>query len=442
MQYKPYSLQNFKTIPQVKNLSKEQIQAIEIVGSTLPFRTNNYIVEQLIDWSNIPNDPMFIATFPQKDMLKPDDYRKVKSLYESGADSKVIKHATDEIRLRLNPHPAGQLKYNIPVFKDKKLYGVQYKYRETILFFPNQGQTCHAFCTFCFRWPQFTDIKELKISSSEIDSLINYIKAHPEITDVLFTGGDSLVMKTEILARLIEPLLTDNLPYLQTIRIGTRALSYWPYRFVTDKDADELLSLFQKVRQYGKQLTLMVQFNHPIELETDIVKEAICKIQKAGVVIRTQSPLLRHINNSPQIWAEMWRRQVSLNCIPYYMFIARNTGPHQYFSLPLIEAWQIFKQAYQSVSGLCRTVRGPVMSCLPGKVQIIGVIEVRGDKVIVLNMIQGRNPEWVGRPFLAEFSDDARWYTDLKPAFGEKGFFFQDELESLLESGETEDDYE
>ena len=437
MKYKSYTLNNFRNLPQMANLSEEQKRNIEIVGTLLPFKTNNYVVEQLIDWSHISDDPMFVANFPQKDMVSSEDYRKIESLYESGADSQTIKQAADEIRLRLNPHPAGQLSYNVPVFDSERLFGIQHKYRETALFFPAQGQICHAFCTFCFRWPQFAEMEDLKISSRETDLLARYVRAHPAITDVLFTGGDPLIMKSELLARYIEPLLVLDIKHLRTIRIGTRALTYWPYRFITDSDADTLLKLFRRIRQSGKHLAFMAQFNHPVELETDIVKEAISRVQETGAVIRTQSPLLRHINDSSEIWAELWRKQVSLNCIPYYMFIARDTGPQEYFRLPLFEAWEIFKKTYQSVSGICRTVRGPVMSCLPGKVHVLGVEEVWGEKVFVLQMIQGKNPDWVNRPFFAAYDENAYWFDDLKPAFGEEKFFFQEELERMLELGKV-----
>jgi L-lysine 2,3-aminomutase len=176
----------------------------------------------------------------------------------------------------------------------------------------------------------------------------------------------------------------------------------------------------------------MAHFNHYAELQGEAVKQAIERILDTGAVIRTQSPILRHINDDPEVWAEMLRRQVALGCIPYYMFVARDTGAQHYFGVPLVEAWHIFRQTYQSVSGICRTIRGPSMSCVPGKVQILGVSEVRGEKVIVLRMIQGRNPDWAARPFHAEYDEKATWFSDLKPAFGEEKFFFQDELDSIL----------
>ena len=422
MKYNSFMLHNFRNIPQLKLISSELIEAIETVGSVLPFKTNNYVVENLIDWNNVPDDPMFKLTFPQKDMLIPEHYSQINSIIKSGADKAAIKEVANKIRLTLNPHPAGQLEHNVPMIEGEKLYGMQHKYRETVLFFPSQGQTCHAYCTFCFRWPQFVGMEDLKFASKEAELLVKYVKEHTEVTDVLFTGGDPLIMKTKHLEAYIRPLLEANIPNLRHIRIGTKALGYWPYRFLTDDDAGDLLNLFEDVKRAGKHLALMAHFNHPVELSTDAVEEAIKNILDSGAVIRTQSPVLKHINDSSEVWTDMLKKQVTLGCIPYYMFVARNTGAQHYFSIPLIEAWKIFRETYQSVSGICRTLRGPSMSCLPGKVQILGVADVKEEQVMVFRMIQGRNPDWAARPFFAKFDESAIWYTDLKPAFEEEKF--------------------
>jgi KamA family protein len=435
-------LHNFRNIPQLKLISSELIEAIETVGSVLPFKTNNYVVENLIDWNNVPDDPMFKLTFPQKDMLIPEHYSHINSIIKGGADKAAIKEAANKIRLTLNPHPAGQLEHNVPMIEGEKLFGMQHKYRETVLFFPSQGQTCHAYCTFCFRWPQFVGMEDLKFASKEAELLVKYVKEHKEVTDVLFTGGDPLIMKTKHLENYIRPLLEAQIPNLRHIRIGTKALGYWPYRFLTDDDADDLLNLFEDVKRAGKHLALMAHFNHPVELSTDAVAEAIKNVLDSGAVIRTQSPVLKHINDSSEIWADMLKKQVTLGCIPYYMFVARNTGAQHYFSIPLIDAWKIFRETYQSVSGICRTLRGPSMSCLPGKVQILGVADVKDEKVMVFRMIQGRNPDWAARPFFAKFDENAIWYTDLKPAFEEEKFFFTDELNEILTPAEVESDFE
>ena len=432
--YQPYTLTNFKEIPQIKKLSPQLQFEMEVVANVFPFKTNNYVVEQLIDWKNIPNDPMFVLTFPQKDMLKPKHFNKMANAIRKGLDKKDIQKIANKIRLELNPHPAGQMEHNVPKLKDgTKLYGMQHKYKETILFFPSQGQTCHAYCSFCFRWPQFVGISELKFAMHEIDLLVQYLREHPEVTDVLFTGGDPLIMKTKLLASYLDSLLDAKLPNLKTIRIGTKALSYWPYRFISEEDADDLLELFERVSASGIHLAIMAHFNHPVELSTDAVKQAIIRIRKkTGAQIRTQSPLLRHINDDPKIWAGMWQKQVALGLIPYYMFIVRDTGAQHYFGVPLVRSQEIFRDAYQIVSGLARTVRGPSMSATPGKIQILGVAKIGKVKAIVMRFLQGRNPKWVQRPFLAKYDGGAIWIDGLKPLEGEK-FFFEKELEQILE---------
>lgn len=423
--YQPYTLRNFRDIPQAACLSEAQKFAIEVVGRVLPFRTNNYVVDELIDWDNVPADPMFLLNFPQQEMLKPPHFAAIATLLKAGASEADIREVANRIRLELDPHPAGQLHDNVPTLDGEGLAGVQHKYEETVLFFPNQGQTCHAYCTFCFRWAQFVGIDALKIASCEAETLVEYVSRHPEVTDVLFTGGDPLIMRTKTLAQYVEPLLAANIPHLHNIRFGSKALSYWPYRFLTDADADNLLALFQQIVDAGKHVALMAHLNHPRELATGAVRSAIQQIRETGAQIRTQSPLLAHINDDPALWAELWQEQVKLGCIPYYMFVARNTGAQHYFGVPLVRAWEIYRAAYSQVSGLSRTVRGPSMSAHPGKVQILGVTEVDGKEVLALQMLQGRDPDWVARPFFAKYDEDAIWLDELRPAFGQESFFFE-----------------
>jgi len=427
---KSYTLMNFRTIPQIQQMSEETQFQMEVVGNVLPFKTNNYVVEQLIDWDNVPNDPMYVLTFPQKGMLIPEHYDKMASTLRSGADKKEIARVANDIRLQLNPHPAGQMELNVPQLKDgTKLYGMQHKYDETCLFFPSQSQTCHAYCTFCFRWPHFVGMDEMKFAMREGEQLVQYLKEHPEISDVLFTGGDPMIMKASMFSVYTDALLDAKLPNLKTIRIGTKAVSYWPYKFLTDSDADETLKNFEKIVKSGTHLAIMAHFNHLAELSTDPIKEAIKRIRNTGAQIRTQSPLLAHINDDANMWAEMWQKQVSLGCIPYYMFVVRDTGAQQYFGVPLVKAEKIFRTAFRKVSGLARTVRGPSMSATPGKVHVLGVSEINGQKVMALQLLQGRESEWVGVPFFAKYDENAIWLDDLKPAFG-KRFFFEDELET------------
>ncbi|MFC1770009.1 KamA family radical SAM protein [Nitrospirota bacterium] len=433
MSYKPYSLRNFRDIPQISALSEEERFNIEVVGQVFPFKTNNYFVDQLVDWDNAPNDPMYVLNFPQKDMLSPEQFSRMATLIKRGADAKEIRDTANKIRLKLNPHPAGQLEKNVP--KDSKgnfIEGLQHKYRETALFFPSQGQTCHSYCTFCFRWPQFVGIDGLRFATRQADSLVDYVERHKEITDILITGGDPMVMKSKTLAMYIDKILEGDLDHVRTIRFGTKALSYWPFRFTTDEDAPELMESFRRIKASGRHLAIMAHFNHPREFSTPAAREAIARLKEVGAEIRTQSPLLKHINDTPEVWAEMWREQTALSMIPYYMFMVRDTGAQHYFGVPLVEAWNIFREAYQNVSGVARTVRGPSMSAEPGKVRLLGISEVKGEEVMMFDMIQGRNPDWVMKPFFAEYDENAMWLDDLKPAFGENYFYFEDRPTPLM----------
>ena len=426
------------SIPQIQNLPEDQRFQIKVVSTVLPFRVNNYVIEELIDWENIPYDPIFQLTFMQKDMLKDDQFDRVANILYNGYDDSEIKKVVEQIRLELNPHPAGQMTMNVPNLDGKPVPGVQHKYKETVLIFPSSGQTCHAYCTFCFRWAQFIGMNDLKFATDESKQFQDYLIAKKDVTDVLITGGDPMIMSVKNLASYIEPLLKPEFDHIRNIRIGTKSVAYWPYKFVTDKDSDDILRLFEKIVNSGKHLAIMGHYNHWKELSTDVAKEAVIRIRNTGAQIRTQSPLIKHVNDDPNVWTKLWLEQVKLGCIPYYFFIERNTGAKGYFEVPLYRAYEIYKEAYENISGLGRTARGPSMSALPGKVSIEGITEINGEKVFVLILLQARNPQWVKRPFFARYDEKATWLSDLKPAFGRDKFFYQDELNQMIRASEEQ----
>ncbi|MFF5208061.1 KamA family radical SAM protein [Streptosporangium sp. NPDC000396] len=416
--FRAYTTKHLDDLLRRAGLGDEERLRIRAVATVLPFRTNAYVVDQLIDWSAVPDDPIYRLVFPQADMLPETDVTRLAGLLSAGAPNAEIQAAANKVRMRLNPHPAGQLDLNVPRIGKEPMPGMQHKYPETVLFFPKQGQTCHAYCTYCFRWAQFIGEPDLKFASDDIDNLIGYLKNHPEVNSVLFTGGDPMIMGEPVLRRYLEPLL--EIEQLESIRIGTKSLAYWPQRFVSDPDADDTLRLFSSVVDAGKNLAFMAHFSHPREMESPVAEAAVAGIISTGAVIRTQAPLIRSINDTPETWSSMWRRQLTMGMVPYYMFVERDTGPQDYFAVPLARAYEIFRDAYASVSGLCRTVRGPSMSATPGKVCVDGVTEIAGQKVFVLHLIQARDPELVGRPFFARYDPKATWLTDLRPAFADR----------------------
>ena len=171
--YQAYGLTNYRNIRQITRLNKEELQAIEVVGRVLPFKTNNYVVEELIDWERIDTDPIFTLNFPRREMLSKKHFSVVSKLLAQEVGKEEFIAAVNAVRLELNPNPAGQ-DHNVPMLGDIRLKGIQHKYRETVLFFPAQGQTCHAYCSFCFRCPQFSGMNELKFAMKETDLLLKY----------------------------------------------------------------------------------------------------------------------------------------------------------------------------------------------------------------------------------------------------------------------------
>lgn len=381
---------------------------LQLLVKVLPFKISRYVLENLIDWDNYKNDPIYRLVFPQKEMLTDEQWHMLKSVKSSLEEKEVIR----TIRQQLKPHPADQKK-NIPRIGRRTFGGIQHKYKETVLFFPAQGQTCHSYCSYCFRWAQFVSLGDHKFKSKDEEDLLFYLRHHPEVTDILFTGGDPMFMTNEILFNYLNTILHPDLDHVRSIRIGTKALAFHPARFL-DEEGDQFLKGIRRLQNAGKNITVMAHVSHWKELETEQAEKAVRRLRHNGIVVRTQAPLIRGINDSADTWRKMWRKSVQLGMVPYYMFVERDTGAHDYFSVPLYRAYQIFTEAYSKVSGLAKTVRGPSMSASPGKVLVSGITKVDGEKKFVLKFLQARNPELINKPFFAKFDEEATWLDELE----------------------------
>jgi KamA family protein len=390
-------------------LSDDEAHAIRLHAMVLPFRVNEYVLDNLIDWADVPADPMYQLVFPQPGMLPQTELAELARQAGAQGSTDGLRAAVAAMRARLNPHPAGQRELNVPHVDGQPVPGLQHKYARTVLHFPAQGQTCHAYCTYCFRWAQFVGDQDLRFAATDPSGLIDYLAVHPEVTDVLVTGGDPMIMSTMRLRGHLEPILSAEA--VDTIRIGTKSLAYWPARFTSDPDADDLLRLMEKVVASGRTLAVMAHFSHPRELSTDLVQEAVARIRSTGAAIYCQAPLMAHVNDDADAWARLWRAELAVGAVPYYMFLARDTGPQAYFEVPLDRAWRIFSDAYATLPGLARTVRGPVMSSTPGKVVVDGAgpdcgagADSGAGAELSLRFLQARDPGLVGRPFRARMS--------------------------------------
>ena len=422
--FQPYGLNQLGELGVLDLMPQEVRFEFDVVSAVLPFRVNRHVVGELIDWSRVPDDPVYKSLFPNKDMLPDWAFERVAREISEGGDPSRLEVIVGEVRRALNPHPGGQTTDNVAQLGGESVPGLQHKYAQTVLFFPPQAQTCHSYCAYCFRWAQFTG-KETRMQTRGVDQLHRYLKQHSEVSDLLMTGGDPMVMKTTRLSEYLLPLCKPEYAHIRNIRLGTKSLTFWPQRFVTDSDADDLLRVLEKLVGAGKHVALMAHVSHWQEMSPTIFEKAVARIQQTGAIIRTQSPLLANVNDTSEIWSRMWQDQVRLGIVPYYMFVERDTGANRYFELPLVKAWEIYRDALSQVSGLARTAKGPVMSCHPGKVEIQGTAVINGEKVFVLRFIQARDPGRVQQPFFARFNASATWYDQLEPVFGRDAWFAQ-----------------
>ena len=144
--FKVYTQRNLHKLPQISSLSKQQQLEIQVVASVLPFRVNQYVADNLIDWSKVPDDPMFRLVFPQREMLEENDYDLISEALKKGLSKLELEGRARIVRAKLNPNPADQMELNLAELDGEILEGVQHKYSETVLFFPARGQVCHSYC--------------------------------------------------------------------------------------------------------------------------------------------------------------------------------------------------------------------------------------------------------------------------------------------------------
>lgn len=416
--YRAYDSRHLDEIGQRFHLDEALVADVRRAAAIFPFRVNEHVLTELIDWARVPDDPIFRLVFPTTEMLPP-------SVRPQGPEPgpALGRETVAHVRLGMNPHPASQLTKNAPLATAERPGGIQHKYAQTVLFFPTEGQTCHAYCTFCFRWPQFVGDPRLRFGERDAGVLVDYLRRHPEVRDVLITGGDALFLRARTLRTILTALAAPGLEHIETIRLGTKALTYWPQRVISDDDASDLLHVIEEAS--GRwSVAVMAHVTHPRELLPRAATEAIRLVRSAGAKVYCQAPVLRHVNDSAPVLADLWRLEARLGCVPYYMFVERDTGAREYFEVPLARSLSMFREAYSTLPGLARTIRGPVMSADPGKVVVDGVSTIDGQRRFALRYVQARDPTRLLTPFFARFDESATWFDQLQPATSDDAPFF------------------
>jgi lysine 2,3-aminomutase len=347
-------------LDQVSALSAEERQDLKPVAEKFTFRSNEYY-QSLIDW-NDPDDPIRRIVMPEIQEL--DEFGELDASDESSYTA---------------------------------LRGLEHKYADTALLLVNN--VCGAYCRFCFRKRLFTDGNDE--ATNDVSAAIEYIKRHPEINNVLLSGGDPMIMSTGKLEKIVSQL--REIDHVRIIRIGSKMVAFDPFRVLSDPS---LLEMFEKYSLPGRKIFVMNHFNHPREL-TEPALQALRLLQKAGAITVNQTPLIRGVNDRAEVVAELFSQLSYNGVIPYYLFLCRPTLGNEPYVVPIERALEIFEEARRRLAGIAKQAR-LCMSHKTGKIEVVGKM---GDQ-IVFRYHRAPNPQDCGRLMIFESDPKAGWLDD------------------------------
>lgn len=237
-------------------------------------------------------------------------------------------------------------------------------------------------------------------ASLDVSEGVAYIAAHPEINNVLLTGGDPLMLSVRRLDEILTQLRA--LPHVRIIRLGSKVPAFEPSRIT-----DELLEMLARHTGPAARVYVMAHFNHPRELTSEALA-GLARLQRAGVTVVNQTPLLRKVNDDPVVLGELLDRLSWAGVTPYYVFQNRPVAGNASFVVPLAEAYEIVEGAKARTSGLGKRIKF-CMSHATGKIEVLAV----ADGKIYLKYHQARRPQDSGRFMVFDLPPEASWFDDL-----------------------------
>lgn len=263
----------------------------------------------------------------------------------------------------------------------------------------NVSDICACCCRFCFRKRLVRSVREKTMT--DVEQGLAYIADHPEIRNVLLTGGDSLFLPTTKLRRIIHRMI--ELEHVKIIRLFSKILVSNPMRIYQDP---ALLELFRECSDSGKRIYIMTHINHPREITPEALK-GMQALQVAGVILANQTPVLKGINDDPAVMRELLDRLTWAGVTPYEILINRPAAGTRSYMLPLKDAYRIVEEAKAGISGLGNRVR-LTMSHQSGKIEILAIENGKA----YLKYLHARNGD-NGRFMVLDCPDDAVWFDDL-----------------------------
>jgi len=236
---------------------------------------------------------------------------------------------------------------------------------------------------------------------------IDYIREHPEITNVLLTGGDPLILGTRRIGEILSALRA--IPHVQVIRLGSKIPAFNPFRILNDP---ELQAVLREHSTQEKRIYLMAHFDHPREL-TEVAIESLSTYLACGVIAVNQCPLIHGVNDNVEALVEMYRKLSFIGVPPYYLFQGRPTAGNEPYEVPIVRGFQVFDEARNRCSGLAARARF-CMSHATGKIEVVGIDAER----IYMRYHRAKYVEDQGRFMVFRRDDEAYWLDQLEPLDG------------------------
>ena len=279
--------------------------------------------------------------------------------------------------------------------------GLEHKYGDTALLLVNG--VCGGYCRFCFRKRLF--MRGNDEVTRDISEAVRYIRHHPEISNVLLTGGDPLILSTRKLDEIIGQIRAIG--HVRIVRIGTKMPAFNPYRILDDPALPDMV---KKYSRPGRKLYFMCHFNHPREL-TQPAREALHLLHRAGAVTVNQTPLIRGVNDDPEVLGDLFDELSFCGTPPYYVFQCRPTRGNLAYTVPIEKGYSIFLQAQMGKAGLAKRARFS-MSHATGKIRVVGL----DDDCVYMRFHRSAVPENTGRFLKLRRNPRAYWLDDYEEA--------------------------
>ena len=279
--------------------------------------------------------------------------------------------------------------------------GMQHKYHATALILSTNR--CAMYCRHCFR-KRLVGLSDAEIAS-HLDEMMDYIRAHTEISNVLISGGDAFLNENDVIEDYLSRLC--EIEHLDMIRFGTRVPVTFPQRVTSDPD---LIALLKKYNA-KKQIFVITHFNHPNEITPESIA-AVKALLECGIVIRNQTVLLKGVNDDAQVLGTLLRRLIAIGVIPYYVFQCRPvTGVKNQFSVPFLRGIQIVEDAKAMQNGQGKSLRY-ALSHPTGKIEVLGTV---GGSKMLFKYHQAKYDRDAGRLFAMNLDEDQTWLGDEIP---------------------------